>query len=319
MVMAGSVRAMASGRIRFGLQADLVSNRDEWLDLARKAEDLGFEALYVADHVGVMASPFAALAAAATVTSTLKLGTYVVNAGVRDPLALASDAATVDVVSNGRLILGLGAGHTPAEWTMSGRPYPSPAARVGRLAETLDVVTALLNGEVVTLSGRYVSVEDAHLLAPRPVSSPIRLLIGGNGTKVLRLGAQYADVVSLSGLGRTLEDGHRHEPLWSAASIDERVRIVRDASRERPEPPVHDALVQHVQITGRRADLAEELARSVDGITGAEVLGCPYMLIGTVEQLLDELHDYRDRWGFTSYVVRASAIAEVATLIERLA
>jgi probable F420-dependent oxidoreductase len=309
---------MAAGRIRFGLVADSVSGHDEWLGLARKAEALGFDALYVADHVGVAASPFAALAAAAAVTSTLKLGTYVVNTGIRDPLTLASEAATVDVVSNGRLILGLGAGHTPAEWTMNGRAYPSPAARVGRLAETIHVVKALLDGDVVTYRGRYVSVEDARLLAPRPVSSPIRLLVGGNGTRVLRLGAQFADAVSLSGLGRTLEDGHRHEVRWSAASIDDRVGIVRDSPRERPEPPLLDALVQHMQITDRSTEVAEEIARGVDGATAADVLGCPYVLIGTVEQLLDELDDYRERWGFTSYVVRADAIAQAATLIERL-
>ena len=162
-----------------------------WLDLAQKAEDSGFDALYVADHLGVTASPFAALAAAAGVTSTLKLGTYVLNVGIRYPLAIASDAATIDVLSNGRFILGLGAGHTPAEWAMTGRDYPSAAARVGRLVETVDVVTKLLAGEVVTHHGRYVHVDDAFLLTPRPVQDPIPLLIGGNGAQVLRLGGAF--------------------------------------------------------------------------------------------------------------------------------
>jgi alkanesulfonate monooxygenase SsuD/methylene tetrahydromethanopterin reductase-like flavin-dependent oxidoreductase (luciferase family) len=120
--------------IRFGVQADITSDAPTWLQLAGKVEALGFDALYVADHPGVSASPFAALAAAASATSTLKLGTYVCNTGVREPVAIASDAATLDVISNGRLILGLGAGHTPAEWTMNGSDYPSARARVGRLA-----------------------------------------------------------------------------------------------------------------------------------------------------------------------------------------
>jgi alkanesulfonate monooxygenase SsuD/methylene tetrahydromethanopterin reductase-like flavin-dependent oxidoreductase (luciferase family) len=125
---------VATPTIRFGVQADMTSDARSWLELARKVEALGFDALYVADHPGVTASPFASLASAASVTSTLKLGTYVCNAGVRDPVTLASDAATVDVLSNGRLILGLGAGHTPAEWTMNGSDCPSARARVGRLA-----------------------------------------------------------------------------------------------------------------------------------------------------------------------------------------
>src|ERR1700730_1077832 len=102
--------------IRFGLQAGLAADPRALRELAKKAEDSGFDALYVADHLGATASPFAALAAAAEATSTLKLGTYVLNVGIRDPLTLASDAATVDVISNGRFILGLGAGHTPVEW-----------------------------------------------------------------------------------------------------------------------------------------------------------------------------------------------------------
>ena len=113
--------------ITFALQAGL---RDAvtWATLARKAEKARFEAFLVADHPGVTASPFVALATAAAATSKITLGTYVVNAGVRDPLQIATDVATLDVVSGGRAQLGIGAGHTPAEWTMTGAPYPSPRA-----------------------------------------------------------------------------------------------------------------------------------------------------------------------------------------------
>src|SRR5258708_37681291 len=106
---------MTDGAIRFGVQAGLGASAAEWLDLAVKVEDLGFDALYVADHVGVAASPFTALAAAAVVTTTLRLGTYVLNCGIADPCALANEVATLDHLSNGRVVLGLGAGHTPAE------------------------------------------------------------------------------------------------------------------------------------------------------------------------------------------------------------
>jgi probable F420-dependent oxidoreductase len=303
--------------IRFGLQAGLETDTRAWLDLARRAEDSGFDALYVADHLGVTASPFAALAAAAGVTSTLKLGTYVLNVGVRDPLSLASDAATVDVVSNGRFVLGLGAGHTPAEWAMTGRPYPSAAERVGRLVETVDVVTRLLAGDVVTHHGRHVQVDDAFLLTPRPVQQALPLLIGGNGTQVLQLGARCADIVSLSGLGRTLEDGHRHEAQWSAAAITERVGLVRDASPA-PTRPSLDALVQHVRITDHRDAAAERLAEFVPGPTPAEILGAPYVLVGTLDQLVDELLQHHEKWGFTSYVVRAAAIDDAGALIDRI-
>jgi probable F420-dependent oxidoreductase len=303
--------------IRFGLQAGLDTDPRAWLDLARRAEDSGFDALYVADHLGVTASPFAALAAAAGVTTTLKLGTYVLNVGVRDPLSIASDAATVDVVSNGRFVLGLGAGHTPAEWAMTGRAYPSAAERVGRLVETVDVVTRLLAGEVVAHHGRHVHVDDAFLLTPRPVQEAIPLLIGGNGAQVLRLGGRVADIVSLSGLGRTLEDGHRHESQWSEAAITERVWLVRDASPA-PDRPILDALVQHVGITEDRAKAAEQTARHVPGAKPADIIGAPYMLLGTVDQLAEEVRQHYERWGFTSYVVRADVLDAAAALIDRL-
>jgi probable F420-dependent oxidoreductase len=318
IVRVGSVRGVTGGRIRFGVQANLVPSTAEWLDLAVKIEDLGYHALYVADHVGSTPSPFAALAAAAAVTTTLRLGTYVVNCGVRDPIALASDAATVDRLSNGRVVLGLGAGHTPAEWTMSGREYPTAAQRVGRLIETVDVVAALLAGGVVSHHGRHLDVDGAVLEYPRPVQAKIPLLVGGNGREVLGLAARRADIVGLTGLGRTLDDGHRHEMDWRPTAIDERVALVRSASATRSDVPVLDALVQHVDITEHRDDVADQVARIGRDLTASDVLAAPYALVGTVAQIVDELYEHEERWGITSYVVRADAVDLVAPIIARL-
>jgi probable F420-dependent oxidoreductase len=274
--------------IRFSVQAQPTQGGKAWTELARRVEDLGFDALYVADHIGMTADPFAALAAAAAVTSTLRLGTYVLNAGVREPLFIASGAATVDALSGGRMILGIGAGHTPAEWTMLGRPYPSARERVQRLRAVV--------GEL-----------RAHL----PDEQQIPLLIGGNGARVVQLAASEADIVGLAGLGRTLEDGYRHEARWSPAAIDEQVAIVRETGRA----VVLDALVQHFQMSDERAKVAEVLASRVQGLTPADALAAPYALFGTVEQLGEELARHHDRWGFTSYVIRADAIDDAARVL----
>jgi probable F420-dependent oxidoreductase len=274
--------------VRFSVQAQPTQGGKAWTELARRVEDLGFDALYVADHLGMTADPFAALAAAAAVTSSLRLGTYVLNAGIRESLFIASGAATVDALSGGRMILGIGAGHTPAEWTMLGRPYPTAQERVACLRTVV--------GEL-----------RAHL----PDDQQIPLLIGGNGRRVLQLAASEADIVGLAGLGRTLEDGYRHEALWSPAAIDEQVAIVRETGRV----VVLDALVQHFQISHERAEVAEVLASRVQGLTPAEALAAPYALFGTVEQLVEELARHRDRWGFTSYVVRADAIDDAAQVL----
>lgn len=316
-----TVVRVAVPSIRFGLQAGLDAEPRAWLELARKAQDAGFETLYVADHPGVTASPFAALAAAAGVTSTLKLGTYVLNTGIRDPLSIASDAATVDVISNGRVVLGMGAGHTPAEWAMTGCDYPSAGARVGRLAETAEVVKQLLAGEVVTHHGPHVQVDDAYLLTPRPVQAAIPLLIGGNGERVARLGGRIADIVSLTGTGRTLADGHRHEVDWSDAGISARVEMVRATappSADQSERPVLDALVQHLAITDDRAAAAEQVATVVPGASAADVLSSPYVLLGTLDELANEIAQHYERWGFTSYVVRLPVFDAAVALMDHL-
>jgi hypothetical protein len=168
---------------------------------------------------------------------------------------------------------------------MVGKRYPSPGERVHQLVEF---------------------VED--------LPDGIPLLIGGNGTRVLHLAARKAQIVGMSGLGRTLEDGHRHEVRWSLSAIDDRVAIVRAAGRS----PVLDALVQHFQITDERAAVAETLASRVQGLTPSDALAAPYALFGSVAQLADEVARHRERWGFTSYVVRADAIDAAARLLTQV-
>jgi len=296
----------------------MLTDQRAFLDLARKVEASGFDALYVSDHPGVSASPFVCLAAAASVTSTLKLGTYVCNTGVRDPVQLACDAATIDVASDGRFILGLGAGHTPAEWTMEGREYPSASARVARLGEIIEILSRLFAGEVVTFRGSYVRTADAFLLSTRPVQGHLPMLVGGNGKRLLRSAARYADIISLTGLGRTLDDGHRHTADWSAASITERVDVIRQNAPD-PSGVVLDALIQEVNITNDKAAVSEGIAAIAPGLTPTDVLAAPYALIGTTEEIEGELLEHRERWGFSSYVVREAAIDAISPVVARLA
>jgi alkanesulfonate monooxygenase SsuD/methylene tetrahydromethanopterin reductase-like flavin-dependent oxidoreductase (luciferase family) len=136
---------------------------DSWQALARRLETAGFRGLLTGDHPGSGPSPWPALGAAASVTRTLLLGTYMVQAGVREPVQVAADSATLDLLAPGRVVLGIGAGHTPREWEDIGRTRPSPAERAGRLAEFVDVVSRLLRGEQVSCQGQYLEVRDARL------------------------------------------------------------------------------------------------------------------------------------------------------------
>ena len=285
--------------------------RAAWLDRARRAEDAGFETLCVADHPGLTASPFVALAAAAQVTSSIRLATAVANLGVRDVVQLASDVATLDVVSDGRAVLGIGAGHTPGEWTTVGRQYPTVSQRVGRLIEAVGALRGLLAGDPVTIHGEYLDLDGAQLERPRAVQNPVPILIGGNNRELVRFGGQVADLVELTGLGRTLGDGHFHAPEWSSEAIDERVELFRTASGARSTTPRLSALVQHVEITEDRAAASErfldelpEPLRSQKLPKADVVAQVPFVIIGSTSEIVEELLRRRDRWGFSRYTVR---------------
>jgi probable F420-dependent oxidoreductase len=277
----------------FSLQA-LPDDAAGWLDLARRAEEIGFEALYVADHPGSCASPFVALAAAAAVTSQLRLGSYVVNAGVREPILLASDVATLDVVSGGRAILGLGAGHTPAEWAAIGKVRPGVRARVDHCIAVAEQTRRMLAGDGMD--------------QPRPVQDPVPLLIGGGNTRLLGWAAEHADIIGLAGLGRTLDDGHRHEARWSGDQIDAQVELAGGKPIE--------ALVQLVQVTDDAgavyAEWRDESSPSEDVLAAS-----PYMLVGTIEEIAAKIKAVESRWGITRFAVRRSAIDVVEALLRR--
>jgi probable F420-dependent oxidoreductase len=270
-------------------------------------EGAGFEALYVADHPGVSASPFVALAAAAAVTERIRLGTCVANAGTWEPLALAAEIASLDLVSAGRAILGVGAGHTPAEWTMRGLPLPPAVERVGRMIEIIESVRPLLAGGSVSITGDHVTLTDAALTEPRPVQQPIPLMIGGNGPRLLRYAAREADIVGVSGLARTLADGHTHEVDWSPATLDRIFGLVTESARA-DRQPVIEALVQHVEITFDAEASAAVIADRIAGATPTDVLDAPFIWIGTTDEIAARIGRHRDRWGVTRYVVRQDAI-----------
>src|SRR4051794_30972698 len=178
----------------FSLQV-VPQNAAEWLDTARRAEAAGFDALLTPDHPGSCTSPFVALAAAAGVTRTIKLGSYVSNAGIREPILLAADVATLDVVSDGRAVLGIGAGHTPAEWAAIGKTRPDTRGRGDRRIAAAEATRRLLDGEEVTVDSEQLVMAAAKLNQPRPVQSHVPVLFGGGNPRLLRWATENADLI----------------------------------------------------------------------------------------------------------------------------
>jgi probable F420-dependent oxidoreductase len=293
----------------FALQVS-PENATEWLDTARRAEAAGFHTLYVADHPGSGPAPFVALAAAAAVTSTINLGPYVVNVGVREPILLAGDVATLDLISGGRAILGLGAGHTPAEWAAIGKIRPDVSGRVDRFIAVAEATVRLLAGEEVTVDVPELTMLKASLAGPARVQEKIPLLFGGGNTRLLRWAAEHADVVALSGLGRTLADGHSHEVRWRGDEIDAQIELAGGK-------PV-EALVQHVEITDDADAVYAKQANEV-GMAERDLRAAPYLLIGTEDEIIAAVREHRRRWGITRYAVRRNALDLLGPLLPRLA
>lgn len=285
---------------RFGLQVVRAASRDAWKDLAKRAEDLGFDTILVPDHIADdLLSPMVALATMAEATTRLHVGTFVLNNDFRHPALLAREAATVDLLTDGRLELGLGAGHSAPEYAEIGLRFDPAPVRVARLEESARLLRRLFDGDEVSFTGQHYQVA-AHRLSP--VRRP-QLLIGGNGDRVLRLAAEVGDIVGFTGLGRTRPDGQQHTTEWKPEQIDAKAATVRAAAGDRLDELEFNALVQYVEITTDRRASAEAIANRM-GDDPAVLLGAPFMLIGTVDEIVEQLHRARERWGLSYFVTR---------------
>ena len=293
---------MTGRAFRFGLQVFSAPTRASWQDRAREAEDLGFDTILVPDHVvDGLFSPMVALCSMADATSRIRVGTFVLNNDFRHPALLAREAATVDLLTDGRLELGLGAGHAAPEYTQIGLSFDPGSVRVERLEESIGILRRLFDGETVTVEGKHYGLA-GHRLYPQARPS---LLVGGNGDRVLRLAAQQADIVGFTGLGRTRPDGQRHEMEWEAQQIDAKVALVREAAGARLDQLELNVLVQHIDITNDRHAAIAPVAAYTDGDPDV-MLKAPYLLIGSVDEIIEQLHRARDRWGFTYFVTRSA-------------
>lgn len=290
-----------------------------WLGLARWLEARGFHALLMGDHPGSGASPWPALGSAAAVTETLRLGTYVLQTGVREPMHMAADAATLDLLAPGRVLLGLGAGHTPQEWQDVGRQRPAPRERAGRLVEAVNAVAQLLGGETISLQGQYLALAGSRLEGLPVGAGRVTLVVGGGHRQVLRVAAARGDVVGLSGLGRTLPDGHRHEVRWSPSDLQAQLRLVHDEAQRVGNAPAVEALVQRVIPTEDRQASIEELSTRVVGSSAEDIAGTPFLLIGTPQEMAAQIRRQAEDLGISRYVIREPAVPDLEPVLTLLA
>jgi probable F420-dependent oxidoreductase len=304
---------------RFGVQCLRAPDGERWPDVARRVEDHGFGVVNVCDHLvdGCLA-PFTALAMAAAVTSSLRLSPLVLNNDLRHPAVVAREVLTLDALSGGRAEVGLGAGHGFPEYESTGIPFDDSRTRVARLRESVEILDSLLRGDETSFAGDHYRI-DAHRAWPAPIQSPRPpILVGGNGRQLLRLAAQRADIVGLSGAGKTKADGLTHDASgFAPAAVDERISLVRQSAAGRAIE-LH-ALVQRVIVTDDPRGAAKQVARHVPELTVDEILSTPYLWMGSIESICEHVVAARERWGFSYFTVFDHSFEAAIPIVARLA
>ncbi len=303
---------------RFAVQLEGAPTGGAWRDLARKVEALGYATLYVPDHLGDQWGPVVAITAAAEATTTLKVGALVFDNDYRHPVVLAKEMATLDLLSEGRLEVGLGAGWMKADYDQTGIPYDEPRVRVDRFEEAVQIIEALWADGTCTFSGEHYSVTGARGM-PRPSRSPRpTLLLGGGGRRVLSFAARHADIVGVNANLRAGYVGPEVAASVTAERFAERIGWIREAAGDRFAQLELQVLTFVAAITDDRQGLAEAVAPGF-GIEPAAALEVPMVLVGTVDQVCDTLRERRERYGFSYYVFHHDDIEPFAPVVDRLA
>ena len=300
---------------RFGVYAAVAPTMSAWRDQARTAEGLGYSTLYVSDHLDAQFGPLVATTVAAEATSTLHVGPFVLNNDFRHPVVLAKEIATLGLAAEGRVEVGLGAGSLRSDYDQSGIEFDELALRVDRLAESLAVMKRLWTEGEATSLGTYYTVRGAHC-DPRPASPP-RVMVGGGSKRPLTLAAREADTV---GINTSLSVGDDSGGTTVQATLDRYDRCltwVREAAPDR----FGSIELQIVAFATRIVTSRRAAARTATmlGLPGEDALELPIVLLGTVDELCEQLLKRRERWGFSNIVVPAEAMESFAPVVAQLA
>jgi probable F420-dependent oxidoreductase len=292
---------------RFGVATGSAHSRAEWVSRARRAEDLGYATLVVADHLSTGLAPLSALAVAAGATTRLRIGSLVFCNDFRHPALLAREAATLDLLSDGRFEFGLGAGYLSDDYTQLGLAYDAPGTRITRLEEAIQLIMRLWTEESVTFTGTSYTLKEMQG-KPKPLQHPYPpLYIGGTAKRMLSLAARYANSV---GIGFAAW-GEQAGSVTSEA-IAHKVAWVREAAGQRFEQLELSFTVFNLVIT--KSTRCREGERSVSSATSAF-----HVLIGSAEQIAEELLARREQYGFSYIQVPDAQMEAFAPVVARLA
>ena len=305
--------APAQRPFRFGYQAR-GGSADELRDQARRAEAAGFDVVSTYDHLGTGWGPTLPLLTMAEATERIRVCPLVINNDFHHPALLAAEYSHLDHLTGGRAELGIGAGHSFTEYEAMGLPFDPPAVRKARMAEAIEIIRPLLDGEEVTFTGEHYRIDKVQIMRARQERLPI--LAGVNGRAALAHAARHADSIGLMMLGRTLADGHQHEVRWQADRLDATVAHIEASAAAAGRSPELNALVQVVNVTGDREAALLELVDGIESLAIDDARTTPFLAVGTHDEIADHFLRCRERWGISYLSVRD--IDGFAPVVERL-
>jgi probable F420-dependent oxidoreductase len=302
---------------RFGVQTSKAESRKEWVDIAHRSEANGYDVLTMPDHFGDQLAPVPALMTAADATERLRVGALVWDNDYKHPLVLAKELATMDLLSEGRLEIGIGAGWMISDYEEAGMPYDSPKVRIDRFEEGLAVIKGCLGEGAFSHSGTHYTITN-HNALPKPVQAKVPVLIGGGGKRVLSLAAREADIIGINGTMTAGVIGPDAISTMTAEAVDDKVAIVRAAAGDRMAEIEMNVRVFMVNVTDDRIKRMDSMSSAM-GVPRSFMEESPFALIGTTGQMIEDLQARRDKWGFSYIIVGAEDIESFAPVVAALA
>jgi probable F420-dependent oxidoreductase len=309
---------MAAHPFRFGVEVHGPLEGRTWADTVREFEALGYSTLFVPDHFDEGLGPIAAMASAAMLTTTLKVGALVFDCDYRHPAVLARELAAIDVLSEGRLEVGVGAGWKKLDYDRSGIPMDAPKVRVDRMIEHTKILKALFADEApVNFAGEHYTITDLPG-TPRPhTPSGPPFIIGGGQRRVLRFAGQVADIV---GVNASIHSGEvdtdaAHDAM--PERIDEKVAWLHDGAGSRFDDIEINAWLAAAEVTDDTAGVGDVMGQLFSA-DPKDVLASPLTLIGSIEECADRLRERRERWGYSYSVIPGEKARDFAPLVAAL-